>query len=504
MHELIVREDWHAAMERAHSHAEELREQDASRGTLPIHESCVCGSPLRLIRTLVEPFPEGLDMTDNWGRTPLEAAVRNGRASADVLAFLRADLKPLLAAADQRDWTKLAALQNSERAGWVAALAAERGASAEVADELCEGLGPANLPELIEARLWDSLASRSEQLISREACAVQDAERRFPVEAAAAAGAPAEVVAKLTAASPPAILFHAIERKHWVRSMELAGLNPAWARQRENGALPAHAGAQHGAPLQLMWQVVEPYPECLSIKDQRDRTPLEVATRSYRSSGQIEDKSSRERSQEVISFLTHYPPMLEAAKRQDWNVLAGFQRQARASWVVGIAAAHGALPQISDGLCQDLSLRDVIEAEAWEPLMRCAEQMVTEGACRTHDAQGEYPLQVAISMGAPSGVLAALREASAGSAEALAHAALCAVSARQWNLLTELELLSPAGLQLAQTAATLRVQLEQETAAKEVAEAQKEAALAREEAALGRERALEAELAVLRARLGGD
>ena len=502
LHELIVREDWNAAMERAAKHTEELREQD-TRGGLPVHDAAICGSPLRLIRRLVEPFPGGLSVTDKWGRTPLDAAVRNGKASADVLAFLRSDLGPLLEAADQRDWKRLTLLQSVERAGWVAALAAERGASAEVADELCESLGPANLTEIVEARLWESLMSRSEQLISVEACAVQDAERRYPAEAAAAAGAPAEVVAKLTAASPPAILFNAIERKEWARAMELVAMHPSWARRRERGGLVSHAGAEHGAPLRLMRQVVESYPECLTIKDQRDRTPLEAATRSARSSNQnqIQDKQAREQSQQLIAFLTHYTPMLEAAERQDWDVLAAFQRQARASWVAAIAAACGAPVTVSDGLCQGLSLRDAIEAEAWEPLIRCAETMVTEGACRTRDAKGQYPLQVAILLGAPLGVLTALRQASAGSEEALAHAALCAVGAREWELLTQLELLSPAGLQLAQTADDLRVRLEQETVAKEAAEAQKEAALAREETALGRERTLEAELTALRARL---
>ena len=95
LHAAILRQDWARSMELALAEPHSVRERD-SRGGLPLHCACICGAPLPLMRRLVEAYPEGLEAADKWERTPLEVAVRNGKASGGTLQYLRSNPAPFL------------------------------------------------------------------------------------------------------------------------------------------------------------------------------------------------------------------------------------------------------------------------------------------------------------------------------------------------------------------------------------------------------------------------
>jgi hypothetical protein len=444
LHAAILRQDWARSMELALAEPHSVRERD-SRGGLPLHCACICGAPLPLMRRLVEAYPEGLEAADKWDRTPLEVAVRNGKASGGTLQYLRSNPAPFLALAETRSWTELAAMQSESPAGWVAALAAERGAPTDVLDLLCEDLGPASLTDLIEARLWEQLAARAPHLITEEVCAAVDADGRFPVEVAIDAVAPEHVVGELTRLSPPPILTHAIAAGDWARAMELARANPSWVTIKERGRrgwLPAHAAASHGAPLALMRLLVEPAGgdgsplAVLAAKDNNDRTPHEIATLRLargaanksqqqqqavvapvsptraglpvhgRSEAQADAAAADEEGRQVLSYLQHYPALHEAAvQRRDWSAFTALLQQQQGGggggggggWVVSLAASHGAPSTVVDSLCDRLrlSLGELIAAEAWPSILRRQEQeqqqqqqqqqqkLITPAACRS-------------------------------------------------------------------------------------------------------------------------
>jgi hypothetical protein len=412
LHRALLREDWARSQELLLEQPALAREADPVRGGRPLHVAAICGAPLSLVRRLVEADPPGLAARDCWERTPLDAAMRNQKASAAVLAYLQADPMPFVALAEARDWAQLVAKQRQQRAGaWVAALAEERGAPGRIVTELCELLGPESLPELVEAGLWEPLAARSTQLITAEVCAIHDADGRYPVEVAIQGGAPDELVQQLTSHSPQPILVHAIDAGNWARAIALASLKPDWASVKDHrrGWLPVHAAVRGGAPLALVRQLVEAFPEGLAAKDSNDRTAYEIAVRQAQrnsksqalplsptrapkagrpSSSHSVDPALQQRQvqhAEVIGFIQHYPTLRDAAERHNWAPLVALQRETSSggAWIASLARMHGAPPSVMDGLSECLGLQATIAAEAWSTLLRHSDQLITATSCAT-------------------------------------------------------------------------------------------------------------------------
>ena len=247
------------------------------------------------------------------------------------------------------------------------------------------------LAELIEAELWAPLVTRDKLVTrDREACAVQDAAGKYPVDLAIERGAPPELVLKMHAAGG---LMVAVNREDWETATRLVLAQPQLTREKDEygsllgGMLPLY----HGAPLRLVVALFEAYPEALAAKSKYGNTPLAYA--------QLQRYSERQQPG-VLDCLQHYAALHKAAERRDWGALAAFQRRdggAPAAWVAALAQRHGAPASTIEALSETFGLAELVAAGLWAPLATRVDALITREACAAQDAVGQYPLALAIA-----------------------------------------------------------------------------------------------------------
>ena len=162
----------------------------------------------------------------------------------------------LLVAVTRDDWeaidrlemiTREACMEPDAAGKYPVDLAIERGAPLKLVLRMREAKG---LTVAAVREDWE-IIEKLPQIITREACAAQDRNGKFPLELAQAAGsAPAELVARPRELSPPAAqMSEAIMREDWEATDGLATSQAC--QQRDGGYCPAGAAAEAAAPKSL-------------------------------------------------------------------------------------------------------------------------------------------------------------------------------------------------------------------------------------------------------------